>query len=140
MLLVLRVNPDLVFARQMAEPVLYVGNQTAERMNVGFESGYVVAIVPGEIDLEKALIWFGDPDLPERVTVEIIREQRAKAKAANIKPFSAEQVRAARRAGGETFAGADLDALHRHAAGLILEYAPDERERAEGFMAPRVKR
>ena len=140
MILVLRVNPDLVFPRQTAEPVLYAGDHTAERMNVGFESGYVIAIIPGTVDLEKVPIWFGAPDLPERVTIQEISDQRATAEAANIKPFSAEKVRAARLAGGETFMGADLDALHRHAARLILEYAPDERERAEGFMAPRVSR
>ena len=58
-ILVLKVDPDLVYPRQIAEPVLYVGDQTAERVNIGYKSGHVVAIVPGEVDLNKAMIWFG---------------------------------------------------------------------------------
>ena len=62
-LLVLKVNPDLVFPRQMAEPVLYVGDQTAERINHGYESGHVIAIVPGEVDLTEGadLVWYAGP-------------------------------------------------------------------------------
>ena len=38
-LLVLRTDPELVRARQSAEPVLYVGDQTAERLNHGGGGG-----------------------------------------------------------------------------------------------------
>ena len=46
------------------------------RVNLGPESGYVIAFVPGNtedpahpqyIDLAQSRIWFGSPDLPERV-------------------------------------------------------------------------
>ena len=46
-ILILKVNPDLVYARQIAEPVLYVGDTTAERVNIGYGSGRVIAIVFG---------------------------------------------------------------------------------------------
>src|SRR5262245_44746453 len=74
--LVLSVDPDLVHPRQSAEPILYVGDQTAERVNLGNESGHVVAIVPAPLDasgavgldLSRAPIYFGAPGLPEQVT------------------------------------------------------------------------
>ncbi len=81
-LLVLKVNPALVYPRQSAEPVLYVGDTTAERVNVGYPSGHLVVIVPGKLadfDLKKTLIWFGTPDLPERCTAKTIAEEREKA-------------------------------------------------------------
>ncbi|HRT43490.1 MAG TPA: hypothetical protein P5223_15675, partial [Phycisphaerae bacterium] len=40
-LLVLKVNKDFVYPREIAMPVLYVGNQPAERLNRGHESGHV---------------------------------------------------------------------------------------------------
>src|SRR5262245_4270050 len=46
---VLSVDPDLVHPRQTAEPILFVGDQTAERVNFGHESGRVVAIVPSAL-------------------------------------------------------------------------------------------
>ena len=36
-LAVFKVDPGLVYPRNAAEPVLYVGNQTAERLNFGNE-------------------------------------------------------------------------------------------------------
>lgn len=60
-LAVFKVNPSLVYPRNALEPVLYVANQTAERLNFGNESGYVVAIIPGEVDLSKSRAWFGKP-------------------------------------------------------------------------------
>ena len=69
--LVLAVDPELVHPRQSAEPILYVGDQTAERVNLGNESGHVVAIVPatatGLQDLSRTPIFFGAPGLPEQV-------------------------------------------------------------------------
>ena len=137
-ILILKVNPDLVFPRQIAEPVLYVGDTTAERVNSGNGSGHVVAIVPGKVDLKKAPIWFGTPDLPERVDAATIKAERAAAEKAGIKPFAKEQVAAAQSAGGKTrLTVADRYELRRDAAHLILEYAADETELAEGLLVPR---
>ena len=83
-ILVLKVNPDLVVPRQTAEPVLYVGNQTAQRVNFGNESGHVIAIVPGEVDLATSPIWFGTPELPEQVDAATVKAERAQADAAGI--------------------------------------------------------
>lgn len=126
-LLVLHVQPELVYPRQVAEPVLYVGDQTAERVNVGYPSGYVVAIVPGNLDLTRSLLWFGTPALPEQVDGKTIDAERARAIAAGIRPPPANRVRLARR---DALALADKDDLLREVLLLIERYAPDPRSPA----------
>lgn len=121
-LLVLRVKPELVYPRQVAEPVLYVGDQTAERLNVGYPSGYVVAIVPGSLDLSRSLVWFGTPALPEQVDGKTISAERAKAIAAGLKPPLASSIRSARR---DALLLQDKQDLLREAALLIERYSPD---------------
>jgi hypothetical protein len=142
-LLVLKVDPALVYPRQIAEPVLYVGRQTAERVNVGYESGHVVAIVPAVLDpkhqeyldLSKELIWFGSPELPERVDARRVAREHAAAVEAGIKPFEPEKLAAARLRGGalnvqDTKRTLVRDALRR----LVLTYSPQERELVENVL------
>ena len=140
-ILVLKVNPDLVYARQCAEPVLYVGNQTAERVNVGYESGHVIAIVPGKIkdmDLSKTPIWFGTPELPERCTAQTIATEKNLAKKAGIKPPTEAEVATAKKEGGkEPLKVKDRYELRRSMADLITRYAPDETDLANGLRVPR---
>jgi hypothetical protein len=141
-LLVLKVDPALVYPRQTAEPVLYVGDTTAERVNVGYTSGHLLVIVPGkraDFDLKKTLIWFGTPELPERCTAKTIAEERAKAEKAGIKPPAAATIDAAREKGGAGLAVKDVYELQRQLAPLIKQYAPDETERADNLLTPRVE-
>jgi hypothetical protein len=126
-LVVLRVAPDLVYARQTAEPVLYAGDQTVERLNVGYPSGYVVAIVPGTADLGRVPIWFGTPGLPEAVDAQVVRAERSRADAAGIQPIPADRIRAVLRKPLQLGDKADL---LREAGALVQLYAPDESERA----------
>lgn len=133
-LLVLKVDRDLVYPRQVAEPVLFVGDQTAERVNIGYRSGYVVAIVPGDVDLTKSPIWFGTPELPERVGENTIRAERALAESNRIRPFPAEVVKAALNRGGKNLQIADREGLLRHAGQLITKYSPAENELAESLL------
>lgn len=136
-LLVLQVDPALVFPRQELEPVLYAGNQTAERVNHGHKSGHVIAIVPGDVDLETTPFWFGTPELPERVDGNMARTERALADEAKIKPFPTEQVQAATAQGGERAKVADVETLRRdYLAPLILRYSPDEKPLADAFQVP----
>jgi len=146
-LLVLKVNPDLVFPRQRAEPVLYVGGQVARRVNVGYESGHVVVIVPSKrdakgdvaLDLTKTRIWFGTPELPERIDVAKIREERTRAVEANITPLPRTQVDRAIRSGREgAVALEDQAHLIREAAQLVRVYSPQERELADNLAATRT--
>jgi len=139
-LLVLRVDEDLVIPRQAAEPVLYVGDGTAQRVNHGNESGYVIAIVPGDVDLSQAPIWFGTPELPERVDAAMAKAERALADKAGIKAFSPTKINTAATKGGERLNVADLHALLRGpVAELVLEYSPQEKRLADAFRVPVAK-
>jgi hypothetical protein len=137
-LVVLKVNPDLVIPRNSAEPVLYAGNQTVQRLNHGHESGHVIAIIPGEVDLTRFPIWFGSPELPERVSVQMVRSERALADAAKIRPFAAEKIR--RVTQELRLQVSDLYSLLRdHAAELVLKYSPQEKKLAETWRLPVAK-
>lgn len=138
-LLVLEVDPALVVPRQGAEPVLYVGRQTAQRFNVGYGSGRVVAFVPSDLgedggltlDLATAPIWFGAPELPERVDAARIADERRKAAGARIRPRTTAELQAARAETPGVRTLADQAALFREAGALVIRYAPDEREWGE---------
>ncbi len=130
-ILVLKVNPDLVYPRQTAEPVLYVGDTTAERMNVGYQSGYVVAVVGADItgnaamDLSKVKIWFGTPELPERVDATRIAQESALADAAGIKAFSADKI-AGLLAQNQTLSEQSKAGILDDVASLIRRFSPQE--------------
>lgn len=137
-IIVLKVNPALVYPRQTAEPVLYVGDTTAERLNVGYLSGHVVAVVGAEItgekamDLSKVKIWFGTPELPERVDATRIAQESALADAAGIKPFAAQKI-SALLAQNETLREANKAGILDDVAALIRRFSPDEEHVAAGY-------
>lgn len=134
LLVVLEVAPGHVVPRNIAEPVLYAGDRTVQRLNQGDVSGYVIGIIPGDLDLASAPIWFGRPELPERVTPAVIKAERALAESAGIEPFSPEKITAVRRAPIEAD---DLAALLRGPAGdLVLKYSPDEKDLVETWRLP----
>ena len=132
-ILVLKVNPDLVYARQMLEPVLYVGNTTAERINRGYQSGHVIAVVPGKIELAKTPIWFGTPELPERVDSNTVLEELALAKAAGIKPFGRNRIDAALALGGERLDVAGRNELRPYFTTLLEAYSSSESDLINAF-------
>jgi hypothetical protein len=137
-LVVLVVDPELVVPRDAAlEPVLYAGNTTVQRLNHGDKSGRVIGIIPGNVDLAVTPIWFGAPDLPERVTAESARSERALAEKAGIRPFSAKKVDAVRH---PPVGVSDLAALLRDlAAQLIDQYSPQEKALADAWRLPVAK-
>jgi hypothetical protein len=138
-LVVLSVDPALVVPRQVEEPVLYAGAQTVERVNVGEESGHVIAIVPSArdskgnvaLDLAATPFYFGANELPERVTALMAQTQLEHALAKGVHPLAVPHV-------GETLHLPSRDELDQRAALWILEHAPDEYDRANGMLAPRV--
>lgn len=140
-IVVLKVNPDLVYPRQTAQPVLYVGDQTAQRLNVGFQSGHVIALVPGalegaaKLDLTKAPMWFGTPELPERVDADRIRQEKALATNVGIKPFDAEKIEALLAKSGGVLAEPDMARILDDVADLIDRYSPQEAELAVSLRA-----
>jgi len=146
-LLVLQVDPPFTVPRNTLESVLYVGEQTAERLNWGTGSGRVVAVVPAaldegdapRLDWSRTPIWYGAPELPERVDEATVRGELAAARARGIVPFDQEVVSAALERGGGLLRLPSRFELDRYAAGLILEYSPTEAERAEGMLVPLVE-
>ncbi len=145
MLLVLRAPVDVLASRQTAEPVLYVGAQTAERVNVGDTSGMLVVLVPADLDakggvsldLAASPIFFGSAELPEQVDAAIIARELAAARRAGIAPPSAAAVAAAMQ---PPVAFDDDWQLRVHAADLIEHYAPLEADIVTGLRAPRLAR
>jgi hypothetical protein len=138
-LLVLKVNKDLVQPREIAMPVLYVGNQPAERLNRGHESGHVIVIVPGKVDLSKTPMWFGAPNFPHEVDANTANAQRELADKAGLKPFAQERVNAALTAGGQRISAADERTLLRDVVSeLILKYSPQEKQLANEYRVPTI--
>ena len=134
LLVVLKVDPDLVTPTNALEPVLYAGNQTVQRLNHGHESGYVIGIIPGQIDLSKEPVWFGTPALPERIDAEGIASERAKAERAGIVALASTDIQSRTR---EPVVARDLTTLLREqAAGLVLEFSPQEKRLAESWRLP----
>ncbi|MCA9310462.1 MAG: hypothetical protein KDA21_04600 [Phycisphaerales bacterium] len=135
-LLVLEVDPALVFPRQTEEPVLYVGDQTAQRLNTGAESGYIVAVVPVEDmttwNLAEQMIWFGTPAFPEQVDARHIAREKTLAENAGIRPVGDDEVAAARtRAGTATLRRPTLHQVMPEAGRLVEHYAPEDRSLAD---------
>jgi len=133
-LVVLEVDPALVRRRDTLEPVLYAANTTVIRLNHGDKSGRVIGIVPGNIDLTTAPIWFGSPQLPERVTAADVRAERERAEKAGVRPFPPSRIGAVQK---PPVNATDLAALLRDvAAALVDQYSPDEKELADQWRLP----
>lgn len=146
-LLVLEVEDAFTVPRNSLESVLYVGMQTAERLNWGTGSGRVVAICPAplgedglpQLDLAAALAWYGSPELPERVDAAKVAEELAAARAAGLQPLGEARVAAALETGGELVQLSDRTTLERYGAELILEWSPSEQELAQSLLAPLLR-
>jgi hypothetical protein len=146
-LLVLSVDPEYVRPRETAEPVLYAGDQTVERVNHGFESGRVVAILPSDfdraghptLDLSAIPFWFGAPDLPERIDATEIQVQRGRSEKSGARRFTAAEVTAALRRAGEPLQLARREELEARAGLLVQEHSPEEHDLADGLLVPTSK-
>lgn len=141
-LVVYDVDPACVYPRQTAEPVLFVDRSTAERLNVGYTAGRVVAIVPDEAPAtsgdtprpqDLALAWFGEPGLPLEVAAPDIERERARAERAGIGRLAPDKLAHARAAGGEPLRFADKRGLLGEAARLMKSYTPDETAQIEAY-------
>jgi len=137
-LIVVEVDPALVIPRNTLEPVLYAGNAAVQRLNNGEQSGRVIGIVPGTLNLATAPIWFGTPQLPERVTQNTIQYERGLADKAGVRAFPSTRLDSIQR---PVVAAKDLATLLRTvAADLIYEYSPQEKELADSWRLPEAKR
>lgn len=134
MIVVLRVDPELVVPRNGPSPLLYAGDRLLQTLNSGYTSGYVIALVPGEDDLSETLIWFGPPAAPGRITPASIRAERERAEEAGIRPFPAERIDSVTRPLVQAMNLEDL--LRGPLADLVLEYAPEEADLARKWRLP----
>lgn len=143
-LLVLRADAGFLRPRQVAEPVLYVGDETAERLNDPSESGHLVCLVPaplapdGSVALDPTAvpIWFGEPDLPERVDTAEVARQRKRAEALGV-GLPDRVPTLARATPAQTLFVRDRGELELLVADLIERWSPGERRRVEGLRVPR---
>ncbi len=132
---VLQVDPAYIDPRDaVLNPVLYAGDTAVIRLNRGYESGHVIGIVPGDVDLASAPIWFGSPELPERLTPASMKKERDQAERAGIRPFPTERIAEVRQAPLSATEVAEL--LREVAAPLVYEYAPQDRELADTWRLP----
>lgn len=136
-LVVLEVDPAYVIPRDTLEPVLFAGNVAVHRLNHGDKSGRVIGIVPGDLDLGTASIWFGTPQLPERLTPALIESERALAEKAGVRAFGEAKIAAVTQ---PPVAAQDLSSLLRTTvAELVLQYSPQEKALVESWQLPTAK-
>jgi hypothetical protein len=135
-LVVIKVDTSLVRPKNSLEPVLYAGNHTVQRLNQGHESGYVIGIIPGQVDFTKEPVWFGDPALPERISATIIENELARAKLAGIALMKAADVQSLTRA--KAAAGYLNDLLRNQAGDLILEFSKQDKYVVDAWRLPQA--
>ncbi len=135
LLVVLKVNSGLVTPRNTLEPVLYAENQTVQRLNHGHESGFVVGIIPEQIDLSDEPIWFGSPALPERIDEKTIADERTKAEdSGEFFSLSSDEIKI--RTQPSIIENNLTTLLRNHASGLLLKYSPQEERLAKTWRLP----
>jgi hypothetical protein len=135
-LLVLEGRASMLAPKQNLEPVLYVGAQTAERINAG-TSGRQVVLVPGDFRLDRAPIFLGPKALPEALDQTRINAALAAAVASGAVAPSAAEIKSAVVAGTNRYA-TDFE-LRLRAMDLVEIHSPTETELISGWRAPRVK-
>lgn len=134
--MVLDGKADLLAPTQDLEPVLYVGAQTAERVNAG-SSGRLVVIVPGDFDLQTAPIFLGDKALPEALDQTRIDTAVNLAIAKGAVAPTAATVQVALAPEGKPYP-TDFE-LRLRAIDLVELHSPTETELIAGWRLPRVK-
>ena len=136
-LVVLQVDPAYVIPREGLEPVLYAGDVPVQRLNHGHKSGRVIGLIPGDVDLTTAPIWFGTPQLPERITADMAARERAQAEKSGVHALAATKIAGLDR---PTLAVADAAALLRGvAADLVLKFSPQEKNLAAQWRLPTAR-
>jgi hypothetical protein len=137
-LVVVEVDPAYVDPRDaVINPVLYAGNVAVIRLNQGDQSGRVVGIIPGDVDLTTAPIWFGSPELPERITPAVVRSERERAEKAGVRTLPPTMIS---RVELPAITAQDLATLLRTAAAdLVYQYSPQEKQLADSWRLPEAK-
>ncbi len=140
-ILVLAVDPERFLPRQTLEPVLQIGDQTAERVNAGHIDGALVVLLPSGAgpegwplrDLALEPMFLASPALPESVDAAWLAQELG---ASTAVAFGRERIERALASGGAPLDARDQDEVLRAAARWVQSYAPSERDLAEGLLVP----
>jgi hypothetical protein len=132
-LLVLAVDPQFCTLRQTDVPVLFVGDTPAEVANFGVNSGNLIALVPGPIDLSVSLMFFGSFELPERIDQIRGQAELGLAGQLGITPFTANEIGRAADASEPVITFESREMLHSALGDLIEQYSPEELELANQY-------
>jgi len=142
MLVVLKVDEvELLHPRQTAQPVLQIGAQTAEPLNLGHLSGYVIALLPArrlddgviDLDLAKTPIFYGEAALAEELDAVALQNRLQDALAQGAIIPSAKVLE---EASGEALHFANDYDLRLWAADMIATWSPYEMELVETMRVP----
>ena len=148
--LVLRAKRELVRPLQVLEPVLFVGAQTAERVNApaqeGSDTAQLVVLVPAPLDADgnvaldprAAPIFLGTQALPEDVDEVRIQRELQRARALGLGAARLPQVAGLRgltqpKTALRCPSRAELDL---ELANLIAFYSPEERDLVRSLRVP----
>jgi hypothetical protein len=123
-LLVLAGDEQSLAPRQAKMPVLYVGNQTAERINTAQGSGKLVVLVPGDFALAGTRVFLGNEALPEELLPASIDAELGFAIQRGLPPLAAASIANATQPGTREFQNDFL--LRRRAIELVAQHSPGE--------------
>jgi hypothetical protein len=139
-LVVLQAQSELCLPRQEPEPILMFGAQPALRVNHGWPSGHIVAILPHDAGRAQALfeelLFLSEPGVSDQLGAGDWQARVRRAQQAGLSPLEAGSVQLALQRGGAPLVLTDEEQLWQAAAGLVLLWSPDERELAEAFLLP----
>lgn len=139
-LLALEVDPRMLVRHQVADPVLFVGDQVVERINRGDVSGRVIVIVPERVNLSESPVYFGSAALPERVDAAMRRAELERARDdAGAAALEGAVLRECLERGSRGVSGGvgqfrDRRELLDFAAQWIYEYCPEESDFASKLL------
>jgi len=137
LVLVLHADESFVTPRQALEPVLYLGAETAERLNTGRFSGNLVVLVPNArlADLATEPLFFGVPALPEEIDATLALLALSAARAAGAGPIGFPPAQPITPA---VIAAYDYTDLATQVSTLIETYSPAETDLVNGLRVERL--
>ena len=137
LLVVIKIDTSMLRPTEGLQPVLYAGNHPIQRINLGYASGFLVGIIPAQIDLSKDPVWFGSPYLPERIDAAYIKKERVKASEGELLRLPGSLLSERTK---ESVVSPNLSTLlHKQAGDLILQYAPQEKRIVEAWRLPETR-
>lgn len=137
-LIVIRTDPELAYVRQGYEAVLCAGRQTVARRNASGPENVVVGVLPAprgedglpDVDWARTPIWYGSPELPERVDAAWLEREYEAAQASGVTAMPATSVSDALRDVVHLDAPVELDGP---IADLIERHSPSEVDLVRGL-------